>query len=128
MEEKVNQLVSERAPWLVNSSLLSKIIYSLLKKFLKFDETIFVGEHIQGMSGAEAFNWLGSEYTSGCEIEGLENIPKDGKCLLVANHPMGAADAVSLYHQIYKVRKDVFFFANELLCISLVPLKMLWHL
>ena len=48
------------------------------------------------------------------EIEGLENIPKDGKCLLVANHPMGAADAVSLYHQIYKVRKDVFFFANEL--------------
>ena len=123
MEEKVNQLVSERAPWLVNGSLLSKIIYSLLKKFLKFDKTIFVGDHIQGMSGAEAFNWLGSEYTSGCEIEGLENIPKDGKCLLVANHPMGAADAVSLYHQIYKVRKDVFFFANELFVYLLGSFK-----
>ena len=123
MEEKVNQLVSERAPWLVNGSLLSKIIYSLLKKILKFDETIFVGDHIQGMSGAEAFNWLGSEYTSGCEIEGLENIPKDGKCLLVANHPMGAADAVSLYHQIYKVRKDVFFFANELFVYLLGSFK-----
>ena len=123
MEEKVNQLVNERAPWLTNGSLLSKVIYSLLKRFLKFDETIFVGDFIQGMSGAEAFNWLGSEYTSNCEIEGLENIPKDGKCLLVANHPMGAADAVSLYHQIYKVRKDVFFFANELFVYLLGSFK-----
>ena len=123
MEEKINQLVQERAPWLVNGSFLSKTIYTFLKKFLKFGETIYVGDHIQGMSGAEAFNWLGSEYTSNCEIEGIENIPKDGKCLLVANHPMGAADAVSLYHQIYKVRKDVFFFANELFVYLLGSFK-----
>ena len=123
MEEKINQLVQERAPWLVNGSFLSKTIYTFLKKFLKFGETIYVGDRIQGMSGAEAFNWLGSEYTSNCEIEGIENIPKDGKCLLVANHPMGAADAVSLYHQIYKVRKDVFFFANELFVYLLGSFK-----
>ena len=123
MEEKINQLVQERAPWLLNGSLLSKTIYRFLKKFLKFDETIYVGDHIQEMTGAEAFNWLGSEYTSNCEIEGLENIPKNGKCLLVANHPMGAADAVSLYHQIYKVREDVFFFANELFVYLLGSFK-----
>lgn len=123
MEEKINQLVQDRAPWLVNSSFLSKTIYAFLKKFLKFGETIYVGDHIQGMTGAEAFNWLGSEYTSHCEIEGLENIPKDGKCLLVANHPMGAADAVSLYHQIYKIREDVFFFANELFVYLLGSFK-----
>jgi putative hemolysin len=123
VEEKINQLVQDRAPWLVNGSFLSKTIYTFLKKFLKFSETIYVGDHIQGMSGAEAFNWLGSEYTSNCEIEGLENIPKDGKCLLVANHPMGAADAVSLYHQIFKVREDVFFFANELFVYLLGSFK-----
>ncbi len=123
MEEKINQLVQDRAPWLVNGSFLSKTIYAFLKKFLKFSETIYVGDHIQGMTGAEAFNWLGSEYTSNCEIEGLENIPKDGKCLLVANHPMGAADAVSLYHQIFKVREDVFFFANELFVYLLGSFK-----
>jgi putative hemolysin len=123
MEEKINQLVQDRAPWLLNGSFLSKTIYSFLKKFLKFGETIYVGDHIQGMTGAEAFNWLGSEYTSNCEIEGLENIPKDGKCLLVANHPMGAADAVSLYHQIFKVREDVFFFANELFVYLLGSFK-----
>ena len=66
------------------------------------------------MTGEEAFNWLGSEYTSNSSVEGLENIPKDGKFLIVSNHPMGAADAIALYHQIYPVRNDLFFFANEL--------------
>ena len=114
MEEKIHQLISERNPWLLKDALLSKSVYKVLKKYLKFDETVFVGEHIQSMSGQEAFNWLGSEYTSNCSVEGLENIPRDGRFLIVSNHPMGAADAIALYHQIYPVRNDLFFFANEL--------------
>ena len=54
------------------------------------------------------------KYTSNSSVEGLENIPKDGKFLIVSNHPMGAADAIALYHTIYPVRNDLFFFANEL--------------
>ena len=114
MEEKIHQLISERNPWLLKDNFLSKAVYRALKKYLKFDETIFVGEHIQSMSGPEAFNWLGSEYTSNCTVEGLENIPSNGRFLIVSNHPMGAADAIALYHQIYPVRGDLFFFANEL--------------
>ena len=114
MEEKIHQLISERNPWLLKENFLSKAVYRALKKYLKFDETIFVGEHIQSMSGPEAFNWLGSEYTSNCTVEGLENIPSNGRFLIVSNHPMGAADAIALYHQIYPVRSDLFFFANEL--------------
>ena len=114
MEEKIHQLISERNPWLLKDTLLSKSVYKVLKKYLKFDETVFVGEHIQSMSGQEAFNWLGSEYTSNCSVEGLENIPRVGRFLIVSNHPMGAADAIALYHQIYPVRNDLFFFANEL--------------
>ena len=114
MEEKLHQLISSRSPWLLKDNPFSNLIYKFLKNFLRFDETVKVGNHIQDMSGAEAFNWLGEEYTSNCVIEGLENIPKNGKALLVSNHPMGAADAIALYSQIYKERKDVFFFANEL--------------
>ena len=114
MEEKLHQLISSRSPWLLKDNPFSNLIYKFLKNFLRFDETVKVGNHIQDMSGAEAFNWLGEEYTSNCVIEGLENIPKNGKALLVSNHPMGAADAIALYSQIYKARKDVFFFANEL--------------
>ena len=98
MKEKIYQLIKERNPWLLKENFLSKTIYTLLKKYLRYDETVFVGDHIQSMTGEEAFNWLGSEYTSNSSVEGLENIPKDGKFLIVSNHPMGAADAISLYH------------------------------
>ena len=114
MEEKIHNLINERNPWLLKRNFLSKAVYRMLKKYLKFNETVFVGEHIQSMSGPEAFNWLGNEYTSNCTVEGLENVPNDGKFLIVSNHPMGAADAIALYHQIYPVRDDLFFFANEL--------------
>ena len=114
MEEKIHQLIKERNPWLLRDNFLSRKIYYLLKKYLKYDETIFVGDHIQSMAGDEAFNWLGSKYTSKSSVEGLENIPKNGKFLIVSNHPMGAADAIALYHKIYPVRNDLFFFANEL--------------
>ena len=114
MEEKIYQLIKERNPWLLKDNFLSKTIYCLLKKYLRYDETIFVGDHIQSMKGEEAFNWLGSEYTNNSHIEGLENIPKEGNFLIVSNHPMGAADAIALYYQIYPVRSDIFFFANEL--------------
>ena len=76
MEEKIYQLIKERNPWLLKDSFLSKTIYTLLKKYLRYDETVFVGDHIQSMTGEEAFNWLGSKYTSNSTVEGLENIPK----------------------------------------------------
>ena len=74
MEEKIHQLIKERNPWLLKNNFLSKAVYRALKKYLKFDETVYVGEHIQSMSGPEAFNWLGSEYTNNCTVEGLENL------------------------------------------------------
>lgn len=114
MEEKINLLIQDRGPWLLKNSPLPKFIYALLRKYLRFKETIYVGNYIQNMSGAEAFNWLGSVYTSKSEIEGIDNIPQNGRCLIVSNHPMGAADAIALYKNIYKKRSDVFFFANEL--------------
>ena len=67
MEEKINNLVEQRAPWLAKKNLLSILVFNLLKKLLRFDETIYAGDYIQNMSGADAFNWLGDScllYTS----------------------------------------------------------------
>ena len=114
MEEKIYNLIKERGPWFLKGSLLSKLVYKSLSKYLKVDETIYAGDFIQDMSGPDAFNWLGENYTANCKVEGIENIPLSGKCLIVSNHPMGPADAVAMYHNVYKKRKDAFFFANEL--------------
>jgi len=45
----------------------------------------------------------------------IENIPSQGRVIIVANHPLGALDALSLVNLIKKVRSDVKIVANDFL-------------
>ena len=54
----------------------------------------------------------------------LENIPPTGRVVIVANHPLGALDALALILMISRVRKDIRVIANDLLS-SLKPLDEL---
>ncbi len=45
----------------------------------------------------------------------LTRIPSYGKCMIIANHPLGALDAIALIHVIADVRKDVKIVASNFL-------------
>jgi len=45
----------------------------------------------------------------------LGNIPSYGRLVIVANHPLGALDAIALLHCIKEVRKDIKIVANSFL-------------
>jgi len=45
----------------------------------------------------------------------IENIPSSGRVVIIANHPLGALDALSLIHLVRKVRADIKVVANEML-------------
>jgi hypothetical protein len=53
-----------------------------------------------------------------------ENIPVDGRVVIVANHPLGAFDALALIHLVGSVRRDVKILANDVL-MQLEPLSSL---
>lgn len=53
-----------------------------------------------------------------------ENIPVDGGVVIVANHPLGALDALALLHLVGSVRRDVRILANDVLA-QLGPLRSL---
>jgi putative hemolysin len=53
-----------------------------------------------------------------------ENIPTEGRVVIVANHPLGALDALALLHLVGSVRRDVRILANEVL-MQLTPLHPL---
>jgi putative hemolysin len=55
-------------------------------------------------------------------IEGIENIPKTGKCVLVMNHPLGGMDAMVLVDALRDHRTDLKFIVNDLL-LNLEPLR-----
>ncbi len=52
----------------------------------------------------------------------LENIPASGRLVIVANHPLGALDALALILMVSRVRRDIRVVANDLL-MSLSPLQ-----
>lgn len=60
-----------------------------------------------------------------------EHIPEHGRCVIVANHPLGAIDALALLQCVGSVRRDVKILANDLLlsldALSdlLLPLRIL---
>lgn len=53
-----------------------------------------------------------------------ENIPAEGRLVVVANHPLGALDALVLLHLIGTVRRDVRILANDVL-VQLTQLSSL---
>jgi putative hemolysin len=53
-----------------------------------------------------------------------ENIPVEGRVVIVANHPLGALDALALIHLVGSVRRDVKILANDVL-MKLEPLAPL---
>lgn len=49
------------------------------------------------------------------ELEGLENIPKEGPCVIVGNHAHGMSDGIMFGDIAMKVRSDVRIVVNEFL-------------
>ena len=46
-------------------------------------------------------------------VIGLENIPRQGAALIVANHPTGIADGIMLHHALSPIRPDMYVYANS---------------
>lgn len=86
-----------------------------LNKFLENNKSSSIDEFLENV-----FDKLNFSYK--LNMKELENIPVDSKVIIIANHPLGALDALSLIHMIRKVRKDVKIVANKLLN-EIEPLK-----
>lgn len=49
------------------------------------------------------------------EVEGLENIPAEGPCVIVSNHPHGMSDGLMIGDIAMKVRQDIRIVVNDFL-------------
>lgn len=49
------------------------------------------------------------------DLEGLENIPKEGPCIIVSNHPHGMSDGIMFGDIAMRAREDVRIVVNEFL-------------
>ena len=49
------------------------------------------------------------------QTEGLENIPREGRFIFAANHPLGGLDGLALIQVVGRIRQDVLFPVNDIL-------------
>ncbi|CAK0753831.1 GNAT family N-acetyltransferase [Gammaproteobacteria bacterium] len=100
---------------------------------LKFFRLLFhereINQFLSGNSDVGAFEFVGrvlAYFNFGYTVSNIdhENIPAVGRLVIVANHPLGALDALALIRMVGEVRRDIKVVANDLL-MHLAPLHSL---
>jgi putative hemolysin len=106
--------------------LIPRFLISYLKRIIhqnELNEAINKYEDLYGLDFIEAI--LDEHLTVDIEVRNEENIPTDGRYIVVSNHPLGGLDGMALMHVVGKKRKDIKFIINDLL-MELKNLQPLW--
>ena len=119
----LEQIIGGKNPKLLKA--LPNFVLSYIKRIIHQDE---MNQFLLQTKDAyahdficEALKYFQIKVTS----EGLENIPEQGGCIVVCNHPLGGLDGIAVMNEVGKRRKDIKAFVNDLL-MNLENMKSLF--
>ncbi len=79
---------------------LPDFIVKLIARITRQDELNRILGKYSDFTGVNFHPEIIKEFNLKVEIEGLENLPENGKCFFVANHPFGVIDGLVLTHTV----------------------------
>lgn len=109
----INKVIASKDPRLLK--WIPGFILRYVKRIVHEDEINGALDrmgHLQGLPFIEA---ILKEFNANIIVEGEARIPRDGKAIVVANHPLGGLDGLALMYVVGRVRKDIVFPVNDLL-------------
>nr|WP_233245698.1 1-acyl-sn-glycerol-3-phosphate acyltransferase [Marinicauda salina] len=107
----VDILIEERAPRLAASPLWP-LLQPLLRAMLNYREARRMADAIAPLGGYAALDHVSDLLRLSVSTDGLDHVPRQGRCILMMNHPTGIADGIAVYDAVRPVRPDICFFAN----------------
>ena len=113
MNHIVDRLIEERAIKLRQNPRIWRMVQRYLYPVLGYQRTIDLVDEVQGMSGFAVFEHLSKLLSMRVTVEGLEHLPRQGRAVLMPNHPAGIADGIAVFDAIKAIRPDMTFFANR---------------
>ena len=94
---------------------MPRFILNYLKNTIHEEEiNSFMNRH-QDKQGVDFCDAVIEEFNIQIEVVGVENIPREGGVIFVANHPLGGMDALAIVSALRGVRDDIKFIVNDLL-------------
>ena len=99
---------------------LPKPVLRWVERLLHVDEineTIYKDRHLFGLDFVYAFTEGRQPWELGMtiDVQGQENIPRDGSPMIVGNHPLGGPDGLALMGAVGRVRQDLQFPVTDFL-------------
>jgi len=105
----------------------NKFLLKVVKKLLHeedFNQVIKKNQHLRGFAFLnKLLNYFKFSYQ--VSPDSYNNIPSEGRLLIVANHPIGTLDGLALVKLIRSVRPDVRIVANQVL-YNMEPLQSIF--
>lgn len=118
MQVSIENYIEHHCPQITQSPrVLRQLLFGGLKKFFHEDQiNIFLQENAQ----KDAFSFIEAtidyfDISIGLKKEELRHIPTYGRVVIIANHPLGALDAMALMHLLKDIRSDIKIVANDFL-------------
>ncbi len=109
----IEKVIAEKSPTL--KKLLPGFIINYLKRIMHQDKLNHYMKKHNDSTGVDFLEGMLNEMNTTLDIDGLENIPKEGKCVVASNHPLGGLDGMALMVAVSKVRRDLLFPVNDVL-------------
>ena len=113
MRDRIDPLIIDRAPWLARAGAWRRPVRRVLDRLLDYDRCIALGERLRCEPTETIMAHLAELIVRDVEATGLENVPRQGPALVVANHPTGIADGIMLHALVAPIRPDLYVFANS---------------
>ncbi|WP_049722710.1 GNAT family N-acyltransferase [Gilvimarinus polysaccharolyticus] len=114
----IEQSVTEKFPRFANSGpVIRGTTLSLLRKLTHEQEiNQFLHNH-SGLRGIDFIDQMFEYFNFNYNVSSRDrnNIPAQGRVVIVANHPIGSLDGLALLRMVSEVRKDVRIVANDML-------------
>jgi putative hemolysin len=112
LADRLDPLITERAPWIAEPGAKSALARKALHRLLSYPRTVQMAEYLSPMDARTLMQKAARMIARDVQVSGLSNIPSSGPALIVANHPTGIADGLVLTRLLTALRPDTFFYAN----------------
>lgn len=97
------------------AKLIPGFIFRYIKRIIHED---FINEFLKKYGDQQGIDFVNAsiqDFNITLEIKGKENIPKEGRYIFAANHPLGGFDGLLLMYILAKHNLEVRFLANDIL-------------